>query len=317
MANRESSPELSSLASGIMRGQAVPLDAPIEPELYNALLKSAKSLAGSVLSQDETPGQGVKMHSGNDYPIPSRLREIASDLRVLARKPVAGKYANPLEEQAAKLNEIIVDLEQTPAVVTKPGDIAKLIAREVLPMAIEDQIAEAVQHILDDNLAGTHAYEIIAETERANVETTETLIGMVAATVLAKLIQDEGGGRANVTFGPADMDQMMADYEMEAKRDGLLTVVHIKPREQARERLMSQVEDASGANPQVIPSPAKPYYFFNSRGTGRQGPMPKDEAQALVYKSVDPTATVENRMCKRAKCPNSDMQGSCPACAIV
>lgn len=180
---------------------------------------------------------------------------------------------------------------------------------------IEAHLAEPVE--------GTHVFDMIAAVEQGNIETTETLIHMVAATVLAKLIEDEGGGRSNISFSPADMDAMHRDYEMETNRDGMVTTVKIIPRDthalivggpdHALNRLMAQDEDTEGALPQVEASPAKPYFFFRD-GAGRQGPMSQDDAQALVLKSVDPTAHVENRMCGRTNCPNSDMQGACPAC---
>lgn len=53
---RQSSPEMSSLASEIIRHDVVICDPP--GEAYNELLNKAKRLAGSVLSQDEIAGQG-------------------------------------------------------------------------------------------------------------------------------------------------------------------------------------------------------------------------------------------------------------------
>lgn len=227
----------------------------------------------------------------SDYPITTQLREIASDLRAKAREhsktqsPVAVVLMQAMEDQAAKINDVILALEQP--------------------------------------IQGTHVFDMIAAVEQGNVETTETLIHMVAATVLAKLIEDEGGGRSNISFSPADMDAMHRDYEMETNRDGMVTTVKIVPRDthalivggpdHALNRLMAQDEDTTGALPQVEASPAKPYFFYRDGG-GRQGPMEKDDAQALVLKSVDPTAHVENRMCGRVDCPNSDMQGTCAAC---
>lgn len=227
----------------------------------------------------------------SDYPITTQLREIASDLRAKAREhgktqsPVAVVLMQAMEDQAAKINDVILALEQP--------------------------------------IQGTHVFDMIAAVEQGNIETTETLIHMVAATVLAKLIEDEGGGRSNISFSPADMDAMHRDYEMVANRDGMVTTIKIIPRDPHAlivggpdhdlNRLMAQNEDTEGALPQVEASPAKPYFFFRD-GAGRQGPMSQEDAQALVLKSVDPTAHVENRMCGRAECPNSDMQGTCPTC---
>lgn len=187
---------------------------------------------------------------------------------------------------------------------------------------INGYAAEIEAHLAEP-IHGTHVFDMIAAVEQGNVETTETLIHMVAATVLAKLIEDEGGGRSNISFSPADMDAMHRDYEMVANRDGMVTTIKIIPRDPHAlivggpdhdlNRLMAQGEDTTGALPQVEASPAKPYFFYRDGG-GRQGPMEKDDAQALVLKSVDPTAHVENRMCGRVECPNSDMQGTCPTC---
>lgn len=203
-----------------------------------------------------------------------------------------------------------------------------------------DQYADQVEleaanlkALFDAEVAGTHAFDMIAAIEMGNVEITETLIHMVAATVLAKLIEEEGGGRSNITFSPADMDAMHRDYEMQTKRDGLVTTITLVPRDhmthavnnrlltpmEAGEKiasLLAQPEDTTDALPQVEKSVAKPYFFYRDGG-GRKGPMSKDEAQDLVFKSVDPTAHVENRMCGNVECPNSDMQGACTTCHPV
>lgn len=50
---RRSSPEMSSLAARIIRMRESRIDGPVEAELYLSLLRDAKRLAGSVLSQDE------------------------------------------------------------------------------------------------------------------------------------------------------------------------------------------------------------------------------------------------------------------------
>lgn len=53
--NKETSSRVSSIASTILSCE--PTTAPATPEEYNSLLAIAKTLAGSALSQDETPGQ--------------------------------------------------------------------------------------------------------------------------------------------------------------------------------------------------------------------------------------------------------------------
>lgn len=183
-----------------------------------------------------------------------------------------------------------------------------------------DQYADHIRSVivdLESERAGTHAFDLVAEHEKRHVETTSTLVQMVAATVLAKLVDEEGGGRTNITFGPPDMDKMMSEYEMSATVDGLLTTVRIEPRnpdEYVRHRLALQPEVTSDAAPQVEATDTpKPYYFFKD-GSGRQGPMEKADAEALVLKSVDPIATAENRTCPYRGCTGSD--SARPPCAL-
>ena len=237
----------------------------------------------------------------------------------------------------------------------QPEVISKLI-ETVREVALDGQALEAIHNVFDpwiqaarslagtalaqdetpgqdaEPQAGTHAYDLVAAAEKQNIQTTETLIHMVAATVLAKLIADEGGGRSNISFSPADMDAMHRDYEIDAKHDGILTVVRIVPRTEklathavhdiiggqaveTEASLLAQDESTANAMPQAEPKAERPYWFFNSGGSGRLGPVTKEEAQALVHSSVDPTARVENRECNRAICPNSDQQGVCPTCS--
>lgn len=54
--DRQSSSELSSLAARILNMDTIPDDTPTSAADYNVLLQTAKKLAGSVLSQDQTPG---------------------------------------------------------------------------------------------------------------------------------------------------------------------------------------------------------------------------------------------------------------------
>lgn len=105
--------------------------------------------------------------------------------------------------------------------------------------------------------AGTSAYEMVAAVEQRNVEVTETLIHMVAATVLHKL------GKRQVGFSPLDMDEMHREWEMSATRDGLLTTIRLErmregplpPREahieDRPESLMRQDEPETPFEPQV------------------------------------------------------------------
>lgn len=110
-----------------------------------------------------------------------------------------------------------------------PREEKTMAELQTIAASLDDMLRAA----LDNPAAGTSAYEMIAAVETQNVEVTETLIHMVAATVLAKLIDEEGGGRTNISFSPADMDEMHQRYMMHSTRDGLITTVKIEPRQGA------------------------------------------------------------------------------------
>ncbi len=240
-----------------------------------------------------------------DYPIPSRLREIASDLRAKARasktaSPVAVQAFRDMETFASRLNEIITELEQP--------------------------------------VAGTSAYEMVAAAEMSHVETTQTLLGMVAATVLAKLIDEGDCNRANVSFTPRTMDDMYARYDLEIVQDGLETKVKITPKPGAfaqggaieltgvteaaplppaeaaladrPESLMRQDEPDSPADEQAVAKDPERYYFFND-GTKRSGPMPLGTAEQYARMTPNLLAHIENRACPLVECPSAGHATSC------
>lgn len=244
-----------------------------------------------------------------EYPIPSRLREIASDLRAKARasksaSPVAVQAFRDMETFASRLNEIITELEQP--------------------------------------VAGTSAYEMVAAAEMAHVNTTHTLLGMVAATVLAKLIDEGDCSRANISFTPRTMDDMYARYDLAIEQEGLETKVRITPKPGAfaqggkieltgvtdpklemvtlppaeaalagrPESLMRQDEPDSPADEQAIPTEAEKHYFFND-GTKRYGPMPLATAEQHARMTPNLLAHIENRACPLVDCPSAGHATSC------
>lgn len=179
--------------------------------------------------------------------------------------------------------------------------------------------------------AGTSAYLMLAEGERANIEVTETLIHMVAATVLAKLIEDEGGGRCNVEFSPKDMDDMHRRYEIEAEHDGLLTKIKIVPRPGAfagnGDELVKTIPgDRVIVDPEQ-PEPPESFYrtqdrdevpaksqspehvydrpLWATRVDGKLFPASdKLQAERMVKGAKgDQIATIENRYCYHKECP--------------
>lgn len=163
--------------------------------------------------------------------------------------------------------------------------------------------------------AGTDAYEMVAAVEQRNVETTETLIHMVAATVLAKLIDEEGGGRIDISFSPADMDEMHRRYEMNATHDGMLTTVSIKPRAGAFPPLSLRAEDGiddTEAKPQAEhhdhDRPVWAIRYFDKAGNPYLAKMhDQGDAQRHLPDYMGPydmpEPTIENRFCLHPDCP--------------
>lgn len=58
-------------------------------------------------------------------------------------------------------------------------------------------------------------------------EVTSHLVDLVAATVLATLIYEEGGGRSSVAFSPHMMDEVVKNYTIEKEMHGMLRNVRI------------------------------------------------------------------------------------------
>lgn len=187
------------------------------------------------------------------------------------------------------------------------------------------QMAAGIKaHVEEGGQAGTHAYDLLAAAETERARTTEALIEMVAATVLHKLIEEEGGGRANVSFTPADMDNMHRTYEMIVNRDGMTTTINLEPREKSVLKLSHDREGTleidTTAKPQAVARPEEPNWFAKIGGE-RQHCADKRSAENAVRLAIsdDPTvvAEVENRRCPQSKCPapthiDNCMAGFCP-----
>lgn len=176
--------------------------------------------------------------------------------------------------------------------------------------------------------AGTSAYQMVADTATAQLQTTETLIHMVAATVLMKVRQPQEPvvSEHSVTFSPTDMDEMHRRYEMTAKHDGMLTTVHIKPRpdeiapprppieanlERKPESLMTQDDGEGPFKPQAAPHVydrpiwAIRFYVHGKPKLHQMDNQGAAERQVRSYLPVegDPEAVIENRFCLHVGCP--------------
>jgi hypothetical protein len=183
----------------------------------------------------------------------------------------------------------------------------------------------------DEGNAGTHAYDMLAVAAEREVETTEALIHMVAATVLMLGIDErnviqtfgQADGSYAITFSPLDMDVMFREYDMRVTREGVSTTVGITKRNEPVLGLTAApgTDDSEPALPQVVAKSHDRPYWFAKIGPERVGPVERAEAERLVQDSlrIDSTivAEIENRQCARPECPNPDSQGMCSSCSDI
>lgn len=171
--------------------------------------------------------------------------------------------------------------------------------------------AEKIAELTDDNGATVAAAML-------ENEVTSTLMDMTVATVLATLIEEEGGGRSNIGISPLSMDHMMKHYIYEVRNEGMIRHVSIKLREDSdlqdeaawrepsnRHGVMHQDEDSANAKPQAEPKVHDRPLWAVRDGAGLHEMPDEDAAKAFVLKSVDPIAAVENRYCLHQDCPST------------
>lgn len=61
-------------------------------------------------------------------------------------------------------------------------------------------------------------------------EVTSTLMDMLVATILATLIEQEGGGRTNITFSPGAMQEIMTNWVYSVETAGMDRTIRIAPK---------------------------------------------------------------------------------------
>lgn len=157
-----------------------------------------------------------------DSTFSDRLREIVGELREAEGRPHGDDYSirfDAARDMADKIESIAADMDRAALSEIDPHDL-------------------------------------IAAAEAAHVGTTETLIHMIAATVLMKGYPHRGN---ETTFSPADMDEMHRRFEMTVTNEGLVTTVRIDPRTHPVESLAVNPPDdspaaAQGENISLIPA---------------------------------------------------------------
>lgn len=159
-------------------------------------------------------------------------------------------------------------------------------------------------------------------------EVTSTLMDMLAATILATLIEEEGGGRANITYSPMSMEHMAQHYTYETENNGLIRTVRIKLREDSNLNDQAAWREPSnrhgltevlpagaeaGAKPQAEPKvhdrPLWAIRYIDKEEKPHLAVM-HDQADAnrhvSDYESPGaPLPEVQNRFCLHTACPTT------------
>lgn len=188
------------------------------------------------------------------------------------------------------------------------------------------ETAEKIAALSDDNGAAVAAAML-------ENEVTSTLMDMTVATVLATLIEEEGGGRSNVSISPMSMDHMQQHYLYEVRNEGMIRHVSIKMREDSplqnedewrkpshRHGLVDVADEAPSidslkpqAEPKTHDRPVWAVRFWCATGDGFKPELKecadREDAERVVrgYHDDDgrPDATIENRYCLHADCPST------------
>lgn len=189
------------------------------------------------------------------------------------------------------------------------------------------ETAEKIAALADDNGAAVAAAML-------ENEVTSTLMDMTVATVLATLIEEEGGGRSNVSISPLSMDHMQQHYLYEVRNEGMIRHVSIKLREDSPLNSEEEWRKPSHRHGLVDVAPTPPHSvddlkpqaalkvhdrpvwavrFWCATGDGFRPELKecvdREDAERVVrgYHDDDgrPDATIENRYCLHEDCPST------------
>lgn len=157
-------------------------------------------------------------------------------------------------------------------------------------------------------------------------EVTSTLMDMVLATALALMIEQEGGGRANISISPLIMSQTLDSWDFTVEVDGLIRTVRVSPKDR---KLWEAKDDADevvhgqllkGLGPEVDNSrtkPPAPEHVYDrpvwavrvsSAAAGPTLMECTDRGEAEDYVRTlggHVTTRIENRCCLHLECPAS------------
>lgn len=204
---------------------------------------------------------------------------------------------------------------------------------------IINNAAVSDEAVLGNRSPGSIAAEKIAELTKADFdvmvaaqalenEVTSTLVDMVVATVLATMIEEEGGGRANIHISPVTMAQVMKNWDYTSEMQNGLRVVSIKMKpdsetaksfEIAGSLMRDEDEPTGPAKPQAEPKnyggnfwvvKTTSHDFVNDRMVTvlrncHDRADAERQCRGLLAAQPDRPAVVENRYCLHVECPST------------
>lgn len=213
-------------------------------------------------------------------------------------------------------------------------------------MLTAEQVEKIIADAIDSDEAqslnrspGSIAAEKIAELTKADTdmlvaaqalenEITSTLVDMVVATVLATMIEEEGGGRANIHISPVTMAQVMKNWDYTSEMQNGLRVVSIKMKPDSETAKSFEIAGSLMRDDDEPTGPAKPqaepknyggnfwvvkttsHDFVNDcMATVLRNCHDRADAErqcrAILAAEPGRPAVVENRYCLHIECPST------------
>ena len=222
---------------------------------------------------------------------------------------------------------LMYSLKKKELAMLTADQIVALISNEVVnrdglePGAMQESIRKAAEKIAE--LTKSDHTMLLAAQSLEN-EVTSTLMDMLAATILSTLIEEEGGGRSNISFSPNSMAHMTKHYTYVVESDGLTRKVSIQMREDSPLRhdmeawmqpsnrhsvALDHSLNGDGAKPQAEPHVYdRPLWAVKGGGRLRNCHDRKDaetQCLSLTERNPEEVYTVENRYCLHWECPST------------
>lgn len=207
--------------------------------------------------------------------------------------------------------------------------IAALITAELPDDGPRRAMIDGIESAAEKIVAAMPDYNAIMTAGAAlDNEVTSTLMDMLAATVLATLIKEEGGGRANITYSPETMANMTRHFDMIVENEGLLRTVRIAMKDGMKDSFFGEEPEhgpsvmtdmdqpTEGAKPQAeehdYDRPVWAVSYFDEGGERQLAKMldRKDaERHIPLYRRVQgpeaPDPVIQNRFCLHVECPTT------------